>query len=615
MSARSYAANEAQVPTGTLAGLFLDAVRRFGDAPAFGFLPRAGTLETVSYRETLARVKRVAAGLEAAGVAPGDRVAIFADNRPEWSLTDYGCLCSGVVDVPVYPTLTARQVAYILRDSGARVLFTQGGDALRTAREAVAGCPHPVRVVVFDAPEELPTGVTSWGRFLEEGEEQASGWSEEAFRRRAEAAGPDDVATILYTSGTTGEPKGVMLTHDNIFSNVMACSRVLELGPEDRTASFLPLSHIFQRMVDYLFLHVGCLIAYPRSMQTVVEDFGVIRPTVAVSVPRLYEKIYNGVMDARGVKKKIIDWAAGVADRAAEARLAGREPGGVLAVQYAVADRLVFSKVKEAVGGELRIFVSRGGPLSPALNRFFYSIGLTILEGYGLTETSPVTNVNTLDDFRIGTVGKPVPGTEIRIAEDGEILVRGRQVMKGYYNRPDATAEAIDEEGWFRTGDLGTLDENGFLTITDRKKDIIVTAGGKNVAPQPIENRLTSNPYVEQAVMVGDRRKYVSLLVVPAFEPLEAWAREEGIEWGDREDLVENSRVEEFMEGQVMAELADVASYERPKRVALLPEAFSIEKGTMTPTMKVRRGVVQKRFDRLIDQLYEGEAADAIHDR
>jgi long-chain acyl-CoA synthetase len=615
VSGRSYVANEAQVPTGTLPGLFLDAVRRFGDAPAFGFLPRPGTLETVGYRETLARVKRVAAALEASGVTRGDRAAIFADNRPEWSLTDYGCLCSGVVDVPIYPTLTARQVAYILRDSGAKVLFTQGGEAFQTARDAVAECPHPVRMVVYDDADGLPAGAIRWSRFLEDGAERAAAWSEGTFRERAEQAGPEDVATILYTSGTTGEPKGVMLTHDNIFSNVMACSRVLELGPEDRTASFLPLSHIFQRMVDYLFLHVGCLIAYPRSMQTVVEDFGVIRPTVAVSVPRLYEKIYNGVMDARGVKKKIIDWAAGVADRAAEARLAGREPGGVLAVQYAVANRLVFSKVKEAVGGELRIFVSGGGPLSPALNRFFYSIGLTILEGYGLTETSPVTNVNTLDDFRIGTVGKPVPGTEIRIAEDGEILVRGRQVMKGYYNRPDATAEAIDEEGWFRTGDLGTLDEDGFLTITDRKKDIIVTAGGKNVAPQPIENRLTSNPYVEQAVMVGDRRKYVSLLVVPAFEPLEAWAREEGIEWGDREDLVENSRVKEFVEGQVMAELADVASYERPKRVALLPEAFSIEKGTMTPTMKVRRGVVQKRFDRLIDQLYEGEAADAIHDR
>jgi long-chain acyl-CoA synthetase len=336
---------------------------------------------------------------------------------------------------------------------------------------------------------------------------------------------------------------------------------------------------------------------------------------VAVSVPRLYEKIYNGIMEARGIKKKVIDWAVDVADRVADIRLAGEEPEGLLGLQYSLADKLVFSRVRDAVGGELRFFVSGGGPLAPALNRFFYSIGLTILEGYGLTETSPVTNVNTVEDFRIGTVGKPVPGTEIRIAEDGEILVRGPQVMKGYYNRPEDTARAMDDEGWFRTGDVGEIDEDGFLRITDRKKDIIVTAGGKNVAPQPIENRLKSNPYVEQAVMVGDRRKYVSLLVVPAFESLEAWAGEQGLDWSDHKDLVDHPRVKEFMEAEVMKGLEGLASYETPKKIALLEEPFSIEGGTMTPTMKVKRGVVQKRFDDLIDRLYEEEAADVIHDR
>ncbi len=612
MSTRDYAANDAEVPTGTLAQLFLDAVERFGPEPAFGFFPEKGRLEHISHDEALERVRRVGGGLEEAGLVRGDRAALFADNCPEWALVDYGCLCAGIVDVPVYSTLTAEQVAYILEDSGAKLLFC-GAEQLGTAREAVSACEHDVGIVVFSG--EAPEGVRSWDAFLESGSGREVARDEALFRARAAEADPGDVATILYTSGTTGPPKGVMLTHDNVFSNVMACSDVLAIGHEDRTASFLPLSHILQRMVDYLFMHVGCPIAYPRSIQTVVEDFAVIRPTVAVSVPRLYEKIYNGVMEARGVKKKLIDWAVGVADRAADVRLAGEEPGGWLGLQYALADRLVFSKVKDAVGGELGIFVSGGGPLAPALNRFFYSIGLTILEGYGLTETSPVTNVNTLEDFRIGTVGKPVPGTEIRIAEDGEILVRGRQVMKGYYNRPDATAAAIDDEGWFKTGDVGELDDEGFLTITDRKKDIIVTAGGKNVAPQPIENRLKSNPYVEQAVMVGDRRKYVSLLVVPAFESLEAWARENGIDWGSRRDLLDEPRVRSFMEDQVREKLAGLASYEQPKKIALLEEAFSIENGTMTPTMKVKRGVVQDRFDDLIDRLYEAEAADVIHDR
>jgi long-chain acyl-CoA synthetase len=316
-------------------------------------------------------------------------------------------------------------------------------------------------------------------------------------------------------------------------------------------------------------------------------------------------------MAARGIKQKLIAWAVAVADRVATLRLGGRAPRGMLALQYHVADRLVFSKVKRAVGGRLRFFVSGGGPLAPALNRFFYSIGLTILEGYGLTETSPVTNVNTLEDFLIGTVGKAVPGTEIRIAPDGEILVRGPQVMKGYYNRPDATAQAIDAEGWFATGDIGELDAEGFLKITDRKKDLIVTAGGKNVAPQPIENRLKTHPLVEQVVMIGDRRKYCVLLVVPDFERLEEWARASGIQWESREDLVRDPRVLKHVEGEVLGSLDDLASFERPKKIALLAEDLTVENGYLTPSLKVKRRVVQERLESVIDALYEEEAVDA----
>jgi long-chain acyl-CoA synthetase len=517
----------------------------------------------------------------------------------------------GVLDVPIYTTLTAAQVGYLLEDSGAKLVFASTREQADKALAAAAARGLELEVVAFDAPSEARARVLSWADFLASGEERARAWSDADFRRSALAAKADDIATILYTSGTTGDPKGVMLTHGNVGSNVRACAMVFPITDADNTVSFLPLSHILQRMVDYLFFWVGCTIGYPRAIDTVVADMKVIRPTVVVSVPRIYEKIYNGVMQARGLKKALIDWAVGVADRVADLRLAGRAPAGLLAFQYRVADRLVFSKVKSAVGGRLRFFVSGGGPLAPVLNRFFYSIGLTILEGYGLTETSPVTNVNTLEDFLIGTVGKAVPGTEIRIAPDGEILVRGPQVMKGYYNRPDATAQAIDAEGWFATGDIGELDAEGFLKITDRKKDLIVTAGGKNVAPQPIENRLKTHPLVEQVVMIGDRRKYCVLLVVPDFGRLEEWARASGIQWESREDLVRDPRVLKHVEGEVLGSLDDLASFERPKKIALLAEDLTVENGYLTPSLKVKRRVVQERLESVIDALYEEEAVDA----
>jgi long-chain acyl-CoA synthetase len=405
-----------------------------------------------------------------------------------------------------------------------------------------------------------------------------------------------------------------MLTHNNIASNVRAADMMFDLSESDSTLSFLPLSHILQRMVDYLFVWVGCTIVYPRSLDTLVADMKIVRPTVNVCVPRVYEKIYNGVMAAHGIKKALIGWGVGVADRVAGVRLAGGRPGGLLALQYRIADRLVFAKVRNAVGGRIRFFISGGGPLNPTLNRFFYSIGLKILEGYGLTETSPVTNVNTLEHLRIGTVGKTVPSTEIKIAADGEILVRGPQVMKGYYQRPEATAEVIDAEGWFATGDIGEIDTDGYLKITDRKKDLIVTAGGKKVAPQPIENRLKAHPLVEQVVMIGERRRYPALIVVPAFGPLEQWAKAQGIPWSSHEDLVANPRVAAHVESEVLGTLSDLARYERPKKVALLPHDLTVENGFLTPSLKVKRRVVEERLTDVIDGLYAGEAADVLHE-
>ena len=605
MTDLDYYADETPVPESTLTELFFEAVDRFAEGAAFQLFASASRIVDISYDEALTTVMKAASALAQRGVQRGDRVAILAENRPEWAMADYACLCSGVIVVPIYPTLTASQVAYILSDSGAELVFTSDAQQARKLKEAGREAGRSLTIVTFDDTSVVDT--VPWRLFLE----GAGALDPDDFRAAALEAEPHDVATVLYTSGTTGQPKGVMLTHNNVASNVRASQMILPIGAEDNTISFLPLSHILQRMVDYLFFWTGCTIGYPRSLDTLIVDLKALRPTVVVSVPRIYEKIYNGVMDADGVKKKIVDWAVDVADRVADLRLAGDRPTGLLALRYGLADKLVFSKVKDAVGGRLRFFVSGGGPLAPTLNRFFYSIGLTILEGYGLTETSPVTNVNTEEDFRIGTVGKPIPSTEIRIAADGEILVRGPQVMKGYYQMPELTAQVIDDEGWFATGDIGEIDADGYLSITDRKKDIIVTAGGKNVAPQPMENRLTTHPLVEQAVVVGDRRKHPSLLVVPAMGPLKSWAGSEGIEWSDSDELLSHPRVVRHMEAELFGMLDDFASYERPKKLALLDEEFTVENGFLTPTLKVKRRVVHRELADVIDRLYAEEAADA----
>jgi long-chain acyl-CoA synthetase len=614
---RRAVANEAEVPEGTLCGLFLEAVDGFGDRAAFRHFTGPGP-ETadLSYADALSLVRDVAGGLHELGIEPGERVAILAENRPEWALADYGCLLAGVVDVPIYATLIAEQIAYILRDSGARLVFAGDREQVAKARAAAAQVEHDVRVVAFDemgqddTDEDGAGEVVAWSGFLEQGRRVAGGESEDTFRNRALAIAPGEVATILYTSGTTGDPKGVMLTHQNLYSNVWACSHVLRVGPTDVTLSFLPLSHVFQRMVDYLLFSKGCVIAYAHDIPSVADDLKVVRPTLVVSVPRLYEKVYARVTEVEGIRARLVAWASRVAGRWADARLADRQPGPITRAQYALADRIVFRKIRDGVGGRLRFFVSGGAPLAPRINRFFYSVGLPILEGYGLTETSPVTNVNPPDRIRIGTVGPPVAGTEIRIADDGEILVRGPQVMKGYFNRPEETAAAIDGEGWFRTGDVGEITDEGYLKITDRKKDMILTAGGKNIAPQPIENRLMSNPFVEQVVMVGDRRKFASLLVVPDFRVLEAWAREKGIDVGERVDLLRHPKVQDLMEAEIMDHLEPFSGYERPKKLALLEDEFTIEDGTLTPTQKVKRRVVQERFATLIDRFYEEENED-----
>jgi len=592
------------IPRTTLTRLFLDAADRFGDAAAFGRIRPSLDVEEFSYREVVERAREVVGGLDALALGRGDRAGILSENRLEWGLADLGCLCAGVVDVPIYTSLEPSQIAYILRDSLAKVVFVSTRELMEKAVKARAECDHDLTIVVFDPPEALPEGVLSWASFLRAGADRPA--TPEEFRRRALEAAPDDLATILYTSGTTGEPKGVMLTHGNISSNVLAVGMRLVLSPDDVTVSFLPLCHIFQRTVDYFFLAHGCTVVHGRSIATAMEDMKLVRPTVVGAVPRLYEKMYHAMVQARGYRKNLLAWAMSVAEKSADLRLAGKDPGGLLGLQYRLADRLVFAKIRAAVGGRVRWFISGSAPLSPQLNRFFYSVGLTILEGYGLTETSPVLNINTPEELRVGTVGKALPGTELRIAADGEILARGPQIMKGYYNRPEETAQAIDPEGWFSTGDIGEIDADGFLRITDRKKDLLKTSGGKYVAPAVVENRLKQCVFVEQSVIVGDGRKYVSLLVVPAFPSLEGWARERRITWTIRAELISNTVVVRHMETEVRKHFHGLAAYETPKKIALLQEEFTVVNGFLTPSLKVKRRVVHDRYKELIDSLYGG---------
>src|SRR5689334_3631949 len=591
---------------GTLNQLFFDAADRFKKPDALQYR-KDGTYRPISHAEITERVRHLARGLSSLGVRRGDRVAILSENRPEWAIADFACLTAGMTDVPIYPTIPAEQIAYILKDSGAAAIFVSNQVQAEKIRQIRGQLSALKAVIAFDDIPELAN--TSIGELEKRGTQGENRETIATYREDALTVRPDDVATIIYTSGTTGEPKGVMLTHDNIFSNVQAARKAIPFEGEDTALSFLPLSHIFERMGGhYLMWATGTSIAYAESIDTVPVNLQEVKPTIVLSVPRLYEKMYARVLETAltggFLKKKIFFWARGVADRWAWERLAGRTPAGMLASQYGLAQKLVFSKLKARTGGRLRYFVSGGAPLATKINKFFYAAGLEILEGYGLTETSPVIAVNTPANFQIGTVGKPIDGVEVAIAADGEILTRGPHVMKGYYNKPEATREAIDPDGWFHTGDIGEI-RDGFLAITDRKKDIIVTAGGKNIAPQPLENKVKTNKYVAQAVMIGDKRKFPSMLVVPNFDQLEKWAMKRNIIWTDRAQLLRMPTIQAKMEREVATELQGAAHFEVPKKIGLLEHDFSIESGELTPTQKVKRRVIDKNYKTLIDSLYD----------
>ena len=605
---------------GTLVDVFLHGLELNPARKALTSRHDNGTWRSLTAGEAAERVRNISRFLLAGDLEPGDHVAILSNTRMEWALADWACIMSGLVVVTVYPTLPADQVHYILKDSGAKAVFVEDGDQLAKVLQVHDRLEHLSGVFVIDPPEddEVVDHAGLQVRSLDQVERagrSASG-GDEGWPDAAAAVRPEDTATLIYTSGTTGEPKGVMLSHHNLFTNTIAATMVLPITETDKVLSWLPLSHAFERLAGhYLMWYSGAEIAYAGSVTTVARDMVETGPTFVVGVPRLYEKFYDAVMAAvqeGGAAKKIVFRAAKwVGDRRADRRLARKPVGRVLEGAYGVADRLVFRKLHERTGGRVRFFVSGAAPLSAEIARFFYAGGLVVLEGYGLTETSPVTNVNPPEDLRFGSVGPPVAGTEIRIAEDGEVLIRGPQIMKGYFGRPEATREAISEDGWFHTGDIGELDGDGYLRITDRKKNILVTAAGKNIAPQPIEELIARSPYVEQVVLLGDRRKFPLALVVPSFQAYRTAFPGRPISESNMEELEEDPDLQRLMDEEVLSRVSSCARHERPKRILLTGSQFTVEGGELTPTLKVKRRVIEQRYAARIEEIYRLVEAEA----
>ncbi len=569
-----------------------------------------GTWIPTTYHELEQKVQTFARGLIELGVAHGATVALLSENRPEWAITDLAVLAIGAVNAPLYPTLPPAQVEYIVSDSEARVLVVSSEKQLAKALEVRGRLPQIEHIILMDSmPElEVPAGVRTF--------EQISGLaarrSTEELEHRSHAVQPSDVASIIYTSGTTGNPKGAVLTHDNFMSNAQAAAEVCRISSTDLFLSFLPLSHVFERMAGHYFpLLMGATIAYAESIFAVSSNMAEVKPTIMASVPRLYESIESRIRD--GVARRPpadrakFERALEIGWKYHSARIANRRPDPITAILYAIADARALQPLRERItGGQLRYFISGGAPLPVATAKFITSLGLNILEGYGLTETAPVICVNRPTQRRLGTVGPVVPGVEVQIADDGEILSRGPHIMQGYYKQPEATAQAIDEEGWFHTGDIGELDADGLLKITDRKKDLLVLANGKNVAPQPIEAVLKSSPSISAVVLFGDRQPNVVALIVPDFDHLKRWAREQGIEGREPEELAQDSKVRRFYKEEIERLTPHLADFEKIRRFALLTREFSQDEGELTPTLKIKRRVVAEKHASVLQTLYGG---------
>jgi long-chain acyl-CoA synthetase len=579
----------------TIPGLLLHSADQYRKPDAFKF-KRNGQWIDVSSQQFLLRVEELYFALLSLGLKPGDRVAILSETRMEWAIADYAVLCAGAATVPVYPTLSAKEIEDLLQVSQPAMLFASTLSLVRNVWPALLRLP--VRYVIAFEPETYPAGVLQLDSVYELGRQSAIE-SPGEFRAAALAVHPEQLATIIYTSGTTGVPKGAMLTHWNLVSNILATRERMPLLGSDVSLSFLPLSHIFQRHVDYACFMAGTTIAYAENALTVAQDMLEVHPTFAAGVPRFFEKLYARILleasQSIGILRVIFEKAVRVAQehlRTGEASFA-----------YRAANRIVFQQIRGRLGGKIRFFISGGAALDKNIAEFFWSIGLPIYEGYGLSETSPVITLNGPGAVRVGTVGRVVSGQELRIAPDGEILVRGSNVMKGYYHLERETTDAF-AGGWFHTGDIGEVDRDGFLKITDRKKDLLVTSSGKNVAPQPIENRLKLIPYFDHVVVIGDHRQFISALIVPNYEALAGYARAHRIPFEDPSELLQSPQIYDLAMNQIEQRTQDLAPFEKIKKIAFLEREFTIDGGELTPTLKVRRSTIEQMYRSAIDHLY-----------
>jgi long-chain acyl-CoA synthetase len=564
-----------------------------------------GQWQPISSDQIYQRVRALAGAFLSWGAEKGDRIALIGENRWEWAVTDFAALAIGAVDVPIYPTLTGEQIAVLVHDAGCRIAVVstrQQFDKLN----AVRGQTQLERVLMMDSAA-TPEGAIAFSSVLQ-GADARGQERDPVFDALVRSVEPKDLATLIYTSGTTGEPKGVALTHGNIAANQNLAPTDFHFDSTDALISFLPLSHVTARALDYIMYMFGVQVAYCSQFDKLPQAMREVRPTVFVGVPRVFEKIRQEVERRAAlspVKKRILAWAIGVGDRHRDTVYDGRRPSSLW---WKLADRLAYSKVGEAFGGRVRIFVPGGAPLGIDTAKWFASVGIALWEGYGLTETSPVIALNTPLRHRMGSVGMPLANVELKVAEDGELLVRGPSVFAGYWHKPKANAECFDPEGWFRTGDIGHLDGDGFLFVTDRKKELLKTSGGKLVAPQPIENKLKTNMLVAQAALVGDKHKFVSALLAPNFAALEEWARHYGIEAKSRAELVMDSRVVALY-GEIVREVnGSLANYETIKRFRVVAEEWAQDSGELTPSMKLKRRVISERYAAAIDALYADEA-------
>jgi long-chain acyl-CoA synthetase len=590
----------------TLVEMFEEAARKHPKPDTLNY-KKDGAWQSVSSDEMLLRARAIALGLHELGIRRGDRVALLSDNCVEWTLADAGCQFAGAIDVPIYSTLTPAQVQYILKDSGARALFIQTREKFDQLRSVLAECPELKRVIFFDARgAQAQDGITlaqleESGRTLHSREPQLG-------EQLARAAQADDLATIIYTSGTTGEPKGVMLTHSNLVSNLIDSGEHFVYYKTDVALSVLPLSHVLERLAMYMYIHHGMRVFYAESMEKLGENFREVHPTIFIGVPRLFEKIYQRIKEKASeggrARAALLAWAVSVGKTHAQLALAHQKIPAALAFKYKLASQLVFSKWREGLGGHIRFFVAGGAALPEEIGYIFAGAGMQIIQGYGLTETSPVISGCTLEENAIGTVGRPIRNVEVRIAADGEIETRGPNIMLGYYNKPEATREVFTEDGWFKTGDIGTIDEAGLLRITDRKKELFKTSGGKYIAPQHIEQLIKGSRFVNQVVLVGDRRKFPAALIVPDWEQIRSYVGLKGIEAETPAELCRHPRIIDLFERQVAQFTAELAQYERVKRIILLEHEFTIEGGELTPTLKVKRRVIDEKYRDVIASLY-----------